>query len=104
VQDFVNGTAVGNPIPYGGKYDPNAEAILSYSINTTTGEISEVTFGHSRAVYAFPTPKSFSKSYTANVELGSVDGGTALVSISSFILASDAVANPGTDGKEVSAN
>jgi hypothetical protein len=101
LQEFVNGTAVGNPIPYGGKYDPDAEAILSYTINTATGEISEVTFGHSRAIYAFPTPKSFSKSYTANAELGVDVGG--LISISSFILSSDAVENPATDGKQVSA-
>ena len=101
LQEYVNGSAVGAAVPFGGAYDPYAETILSYTIDTATGAISEVSFGNSRAHYFFPNPPTFSHSYTANIELGEQgDAGPNIAAISSFILTSDTVAAPIADAKD----
>jgi len=102
LQEYVNGAAAGEPVAFVGTYKADDETILSYTIDTATGAISDVTFGHSRATYFFPTPQSFSRDYTANVEIGGNTGGSRFAVISSFILGPAPAANTNPDGKQAS--
>jgi hypothetical protein len=105
IQEYINGSAVAKPVAFVGTYSAYTETILSYTINTATGEISEVSFGNSTASYSFPTPPSFSSSYTANLEIGgSGGGGQAFATISSIILTSDAPAKSSPDEKDAPAS
>jgi hypothetical protein len=87
LQEYVNGSPVGQPIAFVGSYGSDTETILSYTINTSTGAISDVCFGESRANYSFPIPKAFSQSYTSAIEIGG-NAGVNSALISSFILRS----------------
>ncbi|HET6247486.1 MAG TPA: PEP-CTERM sorting domain-containing protein [Tepidisphaeraceae bacterium] len=69
LQQIVNGTVVGSPIGYGGTYTPFTSTPLSYQIDTSTGAISNVTFGNSTANYAFGTG-TFANADTAFLEIG----------------------------------
>lgn len=105
LQQFVNGIAVGTPIAYGGTYsayEPNGTpgTELSYTINTATGAISNVSFGGSTASYNFTTPGTWSSAYTANTEIGGTgDNGSNTAVFTSFELSeftSPSVPEPST--------
>jgi hypothetical protein len=70
LQEYVNGSPVGDPIAFKGNYSPYTDTMLSYTIDTVTGAISDASFGNSKANYSFPAPESFSHSFTTNVDLG----------------------------------
>jgi hypothetical protein len=96
LQDYVNGTPVGDPIPFQGAYSPFSSTLLSYTIDTATGAISDVSFSGSKANYSFPVPKSFSHSYTNAVEIGGSTGGNNWATLSSFLLRSTGPASIGS--------
>jgi hypothetical protein len=91
LQEYVHGSPVGSPVAFRGTYSAYAPTMLSYTINTSTGAISDAQFGESKADYSFPVPKSFSPSYTSATELGG-SAGKGYVAVSSFILQSVAPA------------
>jgi len=72
LQEYVNGATVGSPIAFGGTFSAYAHpgTTLSYTIDTSTGLISNVSFGGSTATYNFPTSGSFSNADTFAVEIG----------------------------------
>ena len=94
LQEYVHGAPIGDPIDFKGTYSAYSDTTLMYTINTTTGGVSDVIFGNSTADYSFPVPKSFSHSYTANVAIGGAAGSAGRAAISSFILSSDWKSTP----------
>ena len=59
LQEYSEGKAVGSAIAFVGTYNPVASTNLSYTIDTATGDITNVSFGNSTADYsAFATPAS----------------------------------------------
>jgi hypothetical protein len=69
LQEYVDGTAVGSAVPYTGTYNYLNPTSLSYTINTTTGAISNVSFGTSTTDYSFGLG-TFTNSNSAYVEIG----------------------------------
>lgn len=55
LQLIVNGTPAGDPVAFGGTFDPHAPATLSYTVDTATGAVTAVRFGASTAQYTFET-------------------------------------------------
>jgi hypothetical protein len=74
LQEYVNGATVGSAIAFVGTYSPSTATTLSYDLNTTTGAISNVSFGGSTASYTFTTPATFLSSYTASADIGGSSG------------------------------
>jgi hypothetical protein len=70
LQEYVAGTAVGSAIAYGGTYSSITPAILTYDLDTTTGAISDVSFGSSTASYVFSLPVSWSTTDTSSALIG----------------------------------
>jgi hypothetical protein len=99
LQEYVNGSPVGDPIAFKGGYNAYAETMLSYTIDTVNGVIRDVRFGNSKANYSFPVPRSFSRAYTANADIGGSAGRAGVAAISSFILSSGGAVNSRLDGK-----
>jgi hypothetical protein len=77
LQYYVHGTAVDTAAAYGGTYTGIAPAILTYTINTATGAISNVSFGASTTSYYFAPPGSWSSADTASGLLGGYGGATS---------------------------
>ena len=69
LQLYANGVASGDPVAYGGTFDPAAPTVLSFSVNTVTGTLTKVSFGASTAKYEFPTT-AFTKEATAFAGFG----------------------------------
>jgi len=69
LQLYANGVASGDPVAYGGTFDPAAPTVLSFSVNTVTGTLTKVSFGASTAKYEFPTT-AFTKDATAFAGFG----------------------------------
>ena len=103
LQEYVNGSPIGEPIAFKGSYSADAETMLSYTIDTATGAIRDVRFGNSKANYSFPVPRSFSRAYTANADIGGSACEAGVAAISSFILSSGGAGSAGIDGKSVPA-
>lgn len=76
LQEYVNGSTVGSAIAYVGTYNYGTPTLLSYDIDTSTGAITNVSFGSSTATYNFGTSGSFSNADTAVVDLGGTGGGS----------------------------
>jgi hypothetical protein len=74
LQYYVDGTAVGTAAAYGGTYSSISPAVLSYTINTATGAISNVSFGASTTSYYFAPPGSWSSADTAAGVIGGTGG------------------------------
>jgi hypothetical protein len=83
LQEYVDGTAVGSPEAFGGTFSAVTPATLSYVINTSTGAISDVSFGDSTTSYSFDTSSSFLNSDTANVEIGGGPGSDGVTDVGS---------------------
>ena len=66
---YLQGTLTGSAIAYGGTYNPAAMSTLTYTVNTTTGAISNITFGASSASYSFATT-GFTQARTEFVGFG----------------------------------
>lgn len=64
LQLVVNGATVGSPIAYTGTFAPTAYHTLSYTVDTTTGAISNVDLQGSTSSYNFDT-SGFSNTATA---------------------------------------
>jgi hypothetical protein len=75
LQEVVNGSNVGTAEAYGGTFSsyltgPGTLSKLTYTIDTSTGAISNVSFGNSTTAYSFAAASSFSNAYTANLDIG----------------------------------
>jgi PEP-CTERM motif len=66
---FLQGVETGSPIAYGGIYNPAAVSRLTYTVNTTTGAISNISFGSSLSLYSFVTT-GFTQARTEYVGIG----------------------------------
>lgn len=73
LQLYVNGQPSGDAIPFVGTYRPDSYTPLTYSVDTTTGTISKVSFGTSKASYQFVT-NGFDKLGTTFVGFGGTLG------------------------------
>lgn len=69
LQLIVNGIPSGEPVAFGGTFDPYAPATLSYTVDTATGAVTAVSLGSSTATYSFPTT-AFTKEATAFAGFG----------------------------------
>ena len=76
VQLVEKGTLAGTPVKFTGKYDSVQPATLTYSIDTVTGAISNISLAGSKSTYAFKTA-AFTPEATAYVGIGV--GGRAIV-------------------------
>jgi hypothetical protein len=84
LQLYVAGVPSGAPIPFGGTFHPEEGIVLTYSVNTATGALTEVSFGSSSAAYRFPT-NAFTKEATAFAGFGGTLGnGPLYVSFRNF--------------------
>lgn len=73
VQLYVNGSATGSAVAFGGSYNPAAFSTLTYNVTTNTGAISAISFGGSSASYSFSTA-GFTASATAFAGFGGTMG------------------------------
>jgi hypothetical protein len=99
LQLYSEGVAVGSAIAYGGTYNPLAPTALTYEIDTSSGAISDVSFGNSTATYNFSNTGSFANADTSYLEFGgntpnSGTAGTAGEVLFSYINVSSVSATP----------
>jgi len=91
VQLVEKGAPAGAPVKFTGKYDPIQPATLTYSIDTTTGGISNISLAGSTSAYAFKST-AFTPAATAYVGVGG--GGGTIVNATGLQLTAGLVVLP----------
>lgn len=96
IQLYLQGTASGSAVAYGGTYAPATAGNLTFTISTVTGAISGISFGSSSANYTGITTTGFTVARTEFVGIGgSLNNSANWITFDNFTV-TNAVPEPST--------